>query len=197
MVSALTSARYSHPTYVVRQKVLKIFGNRFHIYDPSGNVAFYSKQKAFRLKEDIRLFTGEDMRDELLSMRARRIIDFGITFDVYDSTTGEKVGALRRKGFRSLLQDQWLILDQNDAEIGALQEDSIALALVRRLLLNLLPQTWHATIGGEEVAVYRQHFNPFVLKISIDFTPDPGRRLDRRMGIAIAVLLNAIEGRQE
>jgi hypothetical protein len=197
MVTALAQDRYAHPTYLVRRKVFRIFGNAFHIYDSVGQVAFYSRQKAFRLKEDLRLYTGEDMRTEILSIRARRVIDFAVTFDVFDSIAGAKVGAMRRRGFKSVVQDEWLILDPEDREIGLVQEDSVALALIRRLLTNLVPQTWNASIGGAPVAVYAQHFNPFILKITVDFTPDVTRRLDRRLGIAIAVLLNAIEGRQQ
>jgi len=197
MVTALAQDRYAHPTYLVRRKLFKIFGNAFHIYDSVGQVAFYSRQKAFRLKEDLRLYTGEDMRTEILSMRARSILDFGVTFDVFDSLTGAKVGALRRKGFKSMIQDEWLILDPEDREIGLVQEDSVLLALIRRFLTNLVPQTWNASLGGTPVAAYKQHFNPFILKITIDFTADVARRLDRRLGISIAVLLNAIEGRQQ
>jgi len=193
---ALVQNRFAHSTYTVRRKFFKIFGEAFHIYDPMGQVAFYSKQKAFRLKEDIRLYTGEDMRTEVLSMRARQIFDFGVTFDVTDSQTGERIGAFRRKALKSIIQDEWLILDADDCEIGMVQEDSMVLALLRRFLSNLIPQSWHATIHGQRVADYRQHFNPFILKVTVDFTSDAQRLLDPRMGIAIAVLLNAIEGRQ-
>lgn len=44
---------FTHENYLVRRKIFKLFGAAFHIYDPSGKVAFYSKQKAFKLKEDI------------------------------------------------------------------------------------------------------------------------------------------------
>ena len=197
MVTALAQDRYGHPTYLVRRKFFKIFGNAFHIYDSDARLAFYSKQKAFRLKEDVRLYTGEDMRQEVLSIRARRVLDFAATFDVFDSISGAKVGALRRKAIKSMFRDEWLILDEEDREVGLVQEDSVALALVRRLLTRLVPQTWYASMAGGVVASYRQHFNPFILKIAIDFTPDGQRRLDRRIGIGMAVLLSAIEGRQE
>ena len=197
MVTASAQDRFGHPTYLVRRKFFKFFGNAFHIYDSEAQVAFYSKQKAFRLKEDVRLYTGEDMREEVLSMRARQVLDFGVTFDVFDSATGAKVGALRRKGFKSLLRDEWLILDADDREIGMVQEDSVALALVRRFVIKLVPQTWHASVNGSVAANYHQSFNPIILKIAVDFTPDVQRRLDRRIGIAIGVLLGAIEGRQE
>ena len=56
---------FTHESYLVRRKIFKLFGAAFHIYDPNGRVAFYSKMKAFKLKEDIRLYTGEDMRTEV------------------------------------------------------------------------------------------------------------------------------------
>lgn len=196
MDTALAQDRFGHRTYTVRRKFFRIFGEAFHIYDSVGNVAFYSKMKAFRLKEDLRLYTGEDMRTEVLSMKARSILDFGVTFDVMDSQRGVKIGAIRRKALKSILQDTWTIMDADDREVGEVQEDSMLLAMVRRFLVNLVPQSWNATVGGQPVALYKQHFNPFILKVSIDFSADPQGRLDRRMGIAIAVLLNAIEGRQ-
>jgi len=38
--------------YLFRRKVFKIFGGAFHVYDSNQRLLFYSKQKAFKLKED-------------------------------------------------------------------------------------------------------------------------------------------------
>lgn len=195
--SDLAAGRFGQSRYLIRRKFFKIFGGAFHIYDEAGNVAFYSKMKAFKLKEDLRLFTGEDMQQEVLNIKARSILDFGATYDVTDSASGTRLGALRRKGLKSLLRDEWLVLDANDQEVGMIAEDSMALALVRRLLTNLVPQTFTGAVGGTPVLSFRQHFNPFIQKISLDFSMDTGGKLDRRMGIAAAVLLCAIEGRQQ
>jgi uncharacterized protein YxjI len=195
--SGLAVGRFGHSRYLIRRKFFKIFGGAFHIFDEAGNVVFYSKMKAFKLKEDLRLFTGEDMQQEVLTIKARSILDFGATYDVTDSASGEKLGALRRKALKSILRDEWLILDANDREVGKIEEDSMALALVRRLLTNLIPQTFSGEVGGAPVLSFRQHFNPFIQKISLDFSGDTGGKLDRRLGIAAAVLLCAIEGRQQ
>lgn len=188
---------FTHKNYLVRRKILKLFGASFHIFDPQGNVVMFSSQKAFKLKEDIRVFTGEDMQTEVLTILARRIIDIAATYDVYDPMqAGMKVGALKRKGLRSVLRDEWIIMDERDNEIGLIQEDSMLLAMVRRLLTNLVPQRFAGFIRGTEVCTFRQNFNPFVMKIELDFSMDRGNLLDRRLGIAAAVLLCAIEGRQ-
>jgi uncharacterized protein YxjI len=195
--SDLAAGRFGQSRYLLRKKFFKLFGGAFHIYDEAGNVAFYSKMKAFKLKEDLRVFTSEEMNEEVLSIKARNILDISATYDVTDTTTGRKIGALRRKGLKSILRDEWLILDANDQEMGSIQEDSLALALVRRLLSNLVPQTFQGTVGGTPVLTFRQRFNPFIQKIELDFSVDRGGKLDRRMGIAAAVLLCAIEGRQQ
>ncbi|NOK19611.1 hypothetical protein [Corallococcus carmarthensis] len=194
--SELASGRFGQSRYMIRRKFFKLFGGAFHIYDEAGNVAFYSKMKAFKLKEDLRIYSGEDMQEELITIQARSILDFGATYDVTDAATGERVGALRRKALSSMLRDTWLVLDVDGQEVGKIEEDSMLLALVRRFLTNLIPQTFTGTLGNAQVFSFRQHFNPFIQKIDLDFSLDTQRRLDRRLGIAAAVLLCAIEGRQ-
>ena len=66
-------------SYTIRRKVLKVLGAAFHIYDPQGGVVGYCKQKAFKLKEDIRIFTDESRSQEWLVIKARKMLDFGRT----------------------------------------------------------------------------------------------------------------------
>jgi len=49
---------------------------------------------------------------------------------------------------------------------------------------------------GVEVLVFRRHFNPFILRMDMDFSRDAQGLLDRRLGIAAGILISAIEGRQ-
>ncbi len=187
---------YELPNYMIRRKVLTLAGAKFHIFDPNGQVIMFSKLKAFKLREDIRLYTGEDMQNELITIHARQIVDFSAAYDVFDAKTGEKVGALKRKGLKSIIKDEWLILDANDNQIGIIKEDSTGLALVRRFLTNLIPQSYDVELQGQVVAQFRQRFNPFIMKLDLDFKRDPGYTLDRRLALAAGLLLCAIEGRQ-
>jgi len=189
--------RFEKDYYLIRKKFFKLFGNAFHIYDADNNLLFYSKQKAFKLKEDIRLYESEEMKEELLYIQARQVIDFSAAYDVIDSKKGEKVGALRRRGFKSIFKDEWIIMDGFDNEIGVIKEDNIFLALIRRFLTNLIPQTYSVFLGDREIAYFKQNFNPFILKLTLDFSMDPEKKFDRRLGIAAGILLTAIEGRQD
>ena len=69
-------------SYTIRQKVFKIWGNAFHIYGADGSLAGYCRQKALKLKEDLRFYTDESMSAELFVIKARSVIDFGATYDV-------------------------------------------------------------------------------------------------------------------
>lgn len=188
--------RYSHTKYLIRKKFFNLFGSSFRIFDPTGQQIMYAKMKAFKLKEDIRLYTDESMTFELLTIKARQILDFSAAYDVVDATTGEKVGALKRKGMKSIVRDEWIIMDAQDREIGTVSEDNLGLALARRFLSNLIPQTFRCFIGGQKVATFKQHFNIFVLKITADFSADISNLFDRRLGLATGILLSAIEKRQ-
>ena len=186
----------SQPTYVIRRKFLKLFGNEFRVLDPAGNLVLFSRQKAFKLREDFRVWTDDTMQTEVLWMQARKIIDFSSAYDVVDSTTGQKVGAFKRKGLKSIVRDEWILMDANDQEVGLFQEDSIGMALLRRFI-GIIPQKFHMDVGAAHVANLRQNWNPFLLKTTVDFSPDTQGLLDKRLGIGMAILHSAIEGRQD
>ncbi len=191
------NSAYQYDQYFLRRQVLALTG-KFRIYNPSGQLILYSYQKMFRLKEDIRVFSDESMSQELLFIKARQILDFSAAYDVVDSQTSEKVGVLRRKGFRSLLRDEWEVLDAGDCPIGILLEDNITQALLRRFLLGrLLPQNYDIFVGDNRVADLRQTFNLIRYDLTMDFQMDSARRLDRRLGIAAGILLATIERRQK
>ena len=185
----------THDSFVVRRKFLRIVGNEFRVFDPAGSQVLFSKQKAFKLREDIRVWSGDDMQTEVLWIHGRQIVDFSAAYDVIDSTTGQKVGAFKRKGLKSVVRDEWILMDANDQEIGLFQEDSVGMAILRRFI-NIIPQKFHMQIGNAHVANLRQNWNPFVVKVTVDFSPDTQRLLDKRLGIAVAILHSAIEGRQ-
>jgi len=187
---------FQFDTYLLKRQVFALAG-KFRIYDPSGNLVLFSEQKMFRLREDIRIYSDEAKTREVLTIQARQILDFSAAYDVIDSSTNTKSGALRRKGWRSLLRDEWEVLDVNDNVIGMLFEDNIGLALLRRFLLgSFLPQNYDLTMGTERVADVKQRFNLFAYQLDLDFSMDSARKLDRRLGIAAGVLLAAIEGKQ-
>lgn len=185
---------FLHRQYLFRKKVFKLFGGAFHVYDEAGNVVFYSKQKAFKLREDFRIYSDESQTQELLTIKTPQILDIGATYNVQDVTTGEDVGALRRKGLKSIVKDEWVILSKEGQEIGMVTEASLVAALLSRFI-NLIPQTYTVSADDREIAGIKQHFNPFVLKYTMTIV-DEKPSIDPRLLIAAGILLAGIERRQ-
>lgn len=197
----MTPTKELHPSfkldrYVFRRKVFKLFGGAFHVYDENRNVALYSRQKAFKLKEDFRIFSNEQMEQELLNIKTPQILDIGATYSIQDSTTGEQVGAVRRKALKSIIRDEWVLLSNDNREIGKLAEKSMLRAVASRFI-NLIPQVYAITSEqGNTVAEIHQHMNPFVLKYTMDIQ-EGDLSLDRRLILASGILLAGIERRQQ
>ncbi len=187
---------FSQNYYLLKRQVFALTG-KFRFYDQNDNLLLFSEQKMFRLREDIRVFADESKVQELLMIKARQIIDFSAAYDVMDSTSGQKVGVLRRKGWQSMLRDEWEVLGADEQLLGLLFEDSMGLALLRRFLLgSLLPQNYDITFGNERVADLRQRFNLFRYELEIDLSMPVSRRIDPRLAIAAGILLAVVEGRQ-
>lgn len=185
--------------YTIRRKIFALMGATFTIHAPGGNTIGLCRQKAFRLKEDLRVYTDSSQTTELMNIRARSVIDFSATYDVA-LASGVPVGSLRRKGLAStFVRDSWLAFDPAGRQIASLVEQGTASPLVRRLvnLPFLFPQHYALVASdGREIARFRQHRNPFVFRLSIAILADDPV-LDDLVVLAAGCLLAAIEGRQQ
>ena len=187
-------------TYMIRQKVLKILGEEFHIYSDESmeNMIGYSKQKALKLKEDIRVYSDESQSTELLTIKQKGILDFTGGFGIVDGQTGDSLGSMKRKGLKSMFKDSWVVLNSEGNEVGTLGEDSGVLALVRRFVPGmalLIPQEFSLKMNGASGKVtFTQKINPLVHKLVVSGVSSSG--IDPRIAASAAVLLIAIEGRQ-
>lgn len=187
--------------YTIRRKVFKIFGAAFHVYDEQGSVIGYCKQKAFKLREDIKLYTGEDMNDMLLSLNTQSIIDFGATYAV-TLPDGTSLGTMRRKGLKSsFVRDEWLVFDQSNNQIATVRETGSFAPFARRYIdfaAVLFPQRYEVTRArdGKNIAQLRQHFNPLIFRLGVSIL-DEDDEIDDLLILGASCLIAAIEGRQE
>lgn len=186
---------FTHSHYHLKRQAIALTG-KVRVYDPSGKIVLYVEQRMFKLREDIRVYADESKTQEILVIKARSIIDFSAAYDILDVRRNEKVGVLRRKGMRSILRDEWEVLDSQDRPVGVMLEDTPGLALLRRLI-GLIPQNYDIMVKDQRVADLKQRFNIFRYEMDIDFSFGSAGMLDRRLGLAGAVLLAIIEGRQE
>jgi hypothetical protein len=96
---------------------------------------------------------------------------------------------------KSIIKDEWIIMDPNDQEIALLGEESTGGAIASRMI-NLIPQTYVIKKDGDILARFKQQVALAVHKFDIEFMDDDGQKLDRRLGMGALILLLLIEGRQ-
>lgn len=96
----------------------------FNITDKNGNYVAYVRQKMFRLKEDVIVFSDESRTKELFNIKANQWIDFNASYMMTDLLTGKKFGSLARKGVRSIWKARYDIIDEKDKPIYQINEDN-------------------------------------------------------------------------
>jgi uncharacterized protein YxjI len=173
-----------------------------NIYRISANgqpVAFV-RQKKLAIKEDIRFFADENEARELFRIKARAVFELSGRYDVV-AAEGDRIGVLEKHFTRSLLRSTWRVLDPAEAEIAVAQERSAPVALFRRAVemipyLDLIPIVFHFTIDAGE-----EHLGDLTRawgvrdKYTLDLSADTAGRIDRRLGVALAIALDALQSR--
>ena len=191
--------------FELRRRFFKIVGAEITISDPvSQQEVGFIKMAAWKLREDIRIFVDRSQQETVVQIHARQIIDFGATYDVSDAL-GQKLFALRRKGFKSaLVRDHWNLLDPSDQQFGEIQETSSGLALARRwlevlpfgdfigLLFSFIPQTYTVTVNGQLAANITHRKNPVIVKMLVD-TSAATVASDPRIVLTSAAMLSIID----
>lgn len=84
----------------VRFKRLAI-SSQIYLTDAAGNLVFYVKQKAFKLKEAITVFADEEQTRPLYRIAADRVLDFSARYHI-TREDGTPVATIGRKGMRSI-----------------------------------------------------------------------------------------------
>ena len=112
---------------------LLALASQIYIRDASGNLVGYVKQKMFKLKEDINVFTDETQTQHLFSIKADRVIDFSARYNFSDSQ-GNILGSIKRRGMRSIWKANYEIYDASDQQVLKINEESGWVKVVDALL---------------------------------------------------------------
>ena len=99
------------------------FGSKFTVTDNNGNVLFYVKQKLFKLKEKINVFSDTTQTNQLYTIGADRIIDFSARYNFTDMN-GQNLGSVKRKGMKSLFRANYEIYD-GENQVMSITEESV------------------------------------------------------------------------
>ena len=192
-----------HDQFVLRQRIRLVI-NQYEFSLADGEPPFcFVEQARFKFKEDIRFYADESKSVELLRIKARQRFDPRATYDI-TGPDGEKIGEIQKVFGASLLRSTFAIRD-GSGEIRA-KELSLAVALFRRLVdfvpyiggfADWLPIPYHFTFerDGKLLGENRRRIGKFRDVYDIDLKGDPERTVDRRMILAAAVGMDALQAR--
>ena len=194
-----------HDVFHLRQRV-RMMVNQYEFTLPGEERPFmFVQQKRMKLKEDIRFFADDTKDQELMRIQARQRFDPRARYDV-TAADGEKVGEIQKVFGASLLRSTYRLYDAGGQEVGIARERSMAVALIRRIVqfipfveavADWLPIPYHFDfIRGEELLGTNSRQMWKIRDVyTIDMTPDADRTLDRRLVLALAVGMDALQAR--
>jgi hypothetical protein len=201
----MSDERFEHDAFFVDQ-LIKPIANLYRIStlgtdgaSPGEPVAFV-RQKKLAIREDIRFFADEGEQQELFRIKARQIFEVGGRYDV-TTPQSERIGILEKVFGISLIRSTWKVLDAHERQVALTQEKSVPVAVLRRLIDfvpygEFVPLVFQFTIqmDGREIGELRR---PIGVRdrYTLLLRGDPERRLDRRVAIALAVALDALQSR--
>jgi hypothetical protein len=169
---------------------------------PAGPPIAYVRQKKLSIKEDIRFYGDDSENDELFRLKARSVLDMGGSR--YDVLVGdEPVGVLRHKFLESLYRSTWHIGGPDEREVGIARESSTAIGILRRAIDFVpyvggfvpIPYNFEIVVDGEVVGRMNRKFARVRDQYILDLSGDRDRRIDRRVAVALAVGLDALQNR--
>jgi uncharacterized protein YxjI len=167
---------------------------------PAGGPVAFVRQKKLAIKEDIRFYGDEQETQELFRIKARSAFDIGgARYDVFAGD--DRIGLLEHVFRKSLFRSTWRIRDGQEQEAATAHERSLPMAIARRVVDFVpygewvpIPYNFDLLIDGQVVGHLNRKFqvrDRYVL----DLSGDHARRIDRRVAIALAIGLDALQNR--
>jgi uncharacterized protein YxjI len=149
-------------------------------------------------KRHVSFYTGEDRSVCVLEVLQDQKLHFiNATFTVL-AADGTVLGQFRKNYLFNLIRRKWEVLDQNGKVVWVAREDSIILSLVRRVVpfMGLLRTNFIFQRPGSDTVLGEFRRKMTILdKYALDLTADRTRAFDRRMAVALGVMLDTGERR--
>lgn len=199
-----------HDRFILRQRFRPIV-NEYEFSVPQGGsdepgpVFCFVRQRRFKFKEDIRFYADDSRSAELMRIKARQRFDPRARYDV-TAADGGKIGEIQKVFGASLLRSTYRLYDASGSETAIASEQSLPIALFRRAVgfvpyvenvANWLPIPYHFTFQRNETVLgsHRRHIGKLRDIYTIDMSGDPERSIDRRLILAVAVGMDALQAR--
>ncbi len=109
------------------------FASQIYVYDSKNFLIQYIKQKIFKFKEEIIIYSDEKQTRPIYKINADRIIDFSAEY-YFTDINGNKLGSIKREGVKSIWSAQYNIFDTYKNKIYFIKEGNPWIKILDSLL---------------------------------------------------------------
>jgi uncharacterized protein YxjI len=148
-------------------------------------------------KRHITFYKDDSKREKLLEIKQLNKIEFPYAnFSVLDRT-GNIIGGLRKNVLFDYIRRRWQVNNAHGAQLCLAKEDSIILSLLRRtgIPIFLFLRTNFIFLRGQDVIGEFNRKFTLLDRYVLDLTADRQRTFDRRIALALGVMLDTGERR--
>jgi len=99
------------------------FANDFVATDANGTTIAFIRQKMFKLKEEVIVFSDETRKKEIFRINANKWLDFNTAYN-FTTSEGTNLGKVARKGWKSLWKAKYELYDENGKQDLIVEEEN-------------------------------------------------------------------------
>lgn len=166
---------------------------------PGGIVAALAVGVALSQKRHVTFYRDDTKRERLLEVLQDQKFEFLTATYTVNDAQGKQLAKFRKNYLYDIFRKRWNCYTPDGATLCVAKEDSIILALLRRVLGTFygLLRVNFVIFRGTSEQVLGEFNRKFTLldRYVLDMTPDAKQWLDRRVAIALGVMLDTGERR--
>jgi uncharacterized protein YxjI len=166
---------------------------------PVAAFLFLMISMSLRPRRHVTIYRDESRSETLLRViQDQRVAFLTRTYTVV-TATGETLAVLRKTYLHNIVRKRWYVTAPGGAPLAMAIEDSIVLSLLRRIIGPLLGflRTNFVLVRGQDAEIFGEFNRKFTLldRYVLDLSADSARTFDRRVAVALGVMLDTGERR--
>src|SRR5690606_196006 len=187
----------------LRFKIIAI-ASQIAVRDANDQFVYYVKQKVFKLKEAVTVFSDDRQTQPLYRIEADRILDISAQYQISDAS-GRAIGAVRRRGMRSLWKAHYEIYRDGELLFESREENPwlrLADGFFGEIPISgvlsgyVFHPAYNVTRKSDEALVLRAIKQPAFFESSYRLEANPERLTDAQELVVLSVLMMLLLERQ-
>jgi len=146
-------------------------------------------------KRHVEFFTDETKTQKLLEVKQLNKVEFPFANFTIMDPTGNIIGRLRKNVLFDYIRRRWYVMSGSGLALCTIKEDSMVLSLFRRMglpLFSFMPTNFIFIRDRKVIGEFNRKFT-ILDRYVLDMTSDSQHNVDRRIAIAMAVMLDTGE----